>query len=425
MPTVVEPPTVLAMGLSHHTAPVSVREKLAFDADTVREELRYLREARLAREALLLSTCNRVELYAVPFPGASDRLLTRLASHQGLGGQRVEGLLYCHRDRAAVRHLFRVASSLDSLVVGEPQILGQVKSAVKLAQGCRSLGAVLQRLAQQSLRVAKQVRTHTAIGHSTVGVGNAGVLLAEQIFSSLQGRRALLIGTGEMGRQVARAMLGKGLAELLVANRTFQRAVDLATAFDATPLHWERVAEYLPRVDIVITATGATRPILDVATVRRALRARRYEPLFLVDLAVPRNIEPEVDALDEAWLFNVDDLTRVMERGRGERASASVEAERLVDAETDAFVARLAELDVHDAIGRVSRHVDAVREAELQRSRRLLATLDDDQRAQLEALLRGFSKKVMHPVVSGAREAMADGDPGRAATLLAPWDLGD
>jgi glutamyl-tRNA reductase len=309
---------ILALGVNHHTAPVEIRERLALDEAGVRRHLELLRSRGLASEALLLSTCNRVELYAVPGESGTEGLLDWFRTFRGPRGESLDRFLFRHDGPEAVRHLFRVASSLDSLVVGEPQILGQVKEAVRVAEESRSLGRVLGALCRRTLQVAKKIRTDTEIGRNRVGVGNAGVDLALQIFGGLEGRRALLLGVGEMGTQVAHALKVAGLAELVVANRTFERAVEFATAESATAIPWDRFEEYLSRVDIVIAATGSSKPIVDRAMVATALRRRRWQPLFLVDLSVPRNVDPKVDELDGAYLFNVDDLRQVVDQGRAD-----------------------------------------------------------------------------------------------------------
>ncbi len=412
---------LIAMGVSHHTAPVAIRERFAMDTEAVKSELAMLRGHHLVREALVLSTCNRVELYAVPEPGAHDRLRAHLARHRGPNGESVERYLFDLSGRDAVLHLFRVASSLDSIVVGEPQILGQVKEAVRVAESSRAMGAVLNRLTQRSLWVAKQVRTHTDIGRFNVGIGNAGVSLATQIFSTLKGRRALLVGVGEMGRQVARAMLNHGLAELVVANRTFSKAVELAEEFGGTPVTFDRIGDYLARVDVVITATGATRPILGASVVKAAMRARRWRPLFLVDLAVPRNIDVAVEKLDQAYLFNVDDLTAVMERSRAAREAASQDAERIVSEEADRFVARLAVLEVHEAIGSVTRRADQLRLAELARSKKL-AGLHPEQAQALDAMTKALVKKLLHDPLLQIRAAAEAGEQERLRWLLRAFD---
>jgi len=417
--------SLVALGLSHHTAPVEVRERLALGKEGVREELARLIRGGAAREALLVSTCNRVELYAVPGDDGIDALRDDWTLKAAGGRRGADRLFYTHRGEQAVQHLFRVASSLDSLVLGEPQILGQVKDAVKVADGAGALGAVLNRLTQRTLWVAKQVRTRTDIGRSTVGVGNAGVQLAEQIFSSLDGRRAMLVGTGEMGRQVAAAMVHAGARELVVANRTFERAVELAEAFAGTPIHLGRVPDYLSRVDIVIVATGATRPIIGPQEVQAAIRARRHAPLFLVDLAVPRNVDPAVDKLDSAFVFNVDDLRQVTEKGRQEREVASREAEAFVAREAARFARRLADLGVNERIGHMTQLAEALRADELMRSHKLWESLDDSQRDALDAMTRALVKKVLHRPLMAVREALHEGDASRAEAILTAWDDGE
>lgn len=410
---------LIAVGLSHHTAPVEVRERLAFDHDGVRRALSGLRDDGVCDEALLLSTCNRVELYAVP--RQIDRLRDYFASFRAPGGARIEPYLYWHQGEHAVRHLFRVASSLDSLVLGEPQILGQVKEAVRLAEESRAMGKVLHRLAHRSLSVAKRVRTETRIGASRVGIGNAGVDLALQIFGSLDDKRALLLGVGEMGHQVAKALLSAGLTELIVANRTRERADELASETGGTAIAWERVEDYLARVDIVIAATGSALPIVTPAHVRAALKARRYRPLFLVDLSVPRNIHPDVSDIEEAYLFDIDDLSQVVERGYAERKEASYDAERLVDEEAARFMVALKEVEVGDEIGRIIRKAEAIRRAELDRSTRTLEGLAPEQLTAIDAMTRAMVKKLLHDNLAAVRTAARAGDGARLEALLSSW----
>jgi len=410
---------LLAVGLSHHTAPVDVRERMAMDEGRVRERLQRLRGEGACEEAFIVSTCNRVELYAVP--RSVPLIRAWMGEHRGPNGESIEKYLYWHRNEAAVRHLFRVASSLDSLVVGEPQILGQVKNAVRVAEESRSLGYLLQRLTRQTLSVAKRVRTETRIGESRVGVGNAGVDLALQIFGGLGDKRALLVGVGEMGRQVARAMVGAGLNELIVANRTYDRSVEVAAEFGGTAIAYERMHEYLGQVDVVITATGATRPIIGPDDVYRALKVRRYRPLFMVDLSVPRNIDPAIDDIEEAFLFNVDDLTRVMDAGRREREIAAEAAVALVNDEASRFMARLSEIEVGQHIGAITRRAEQIRIEELMRSSKVLDQLDDKQRKAVESMTRAMVKKLLHGQINTLRSAAREGESEVIETLLKPW----
>ncbi len=414
---------LVAVGLSHHTAPVEIRERLAFDEPKTLAFLQRLRDEKAVDEALLISTCNRVELYAVQ--SDPERMRATLLEYRGPHGESIEPYLYWHHGRDAVRHLFRVACALDSLVVGEPQILGQVKEAVRVAESAGSLGRMLFPLAQRGLSVAKRVRTETEIGRSTIGIGSAGVDLALQIFGDLVGKRCLLIGTGEMGRQIARALLTSGLAELAVTSRTFQHAVDLAQDHGGTAVPYDRLDDWLVRADIVLVATGAALPIITAEQVRRALRARRYQPIFFVDLSVPRNVETSVADVGDAYLFNVDDLTRVVEKGKCERATAAEAADRLVAEEAERFVAGLAELDAGREIGRITQAADAVRLAELGRSRRLVESLDAEGREQLDALTRALVKKLLDHQIRELRDAARTGDNTRLEWLRRLWDLED
>ncbi|MFT4627472.1 MAG: glutamyl-tRNA reductase [Myxococcota bacterium] len=410
---------ILAVGLSHHTAPVEVRERIAMDEAMVRRELARLRSEHVCEEALLLSTCNRVELYAVP--SDAERLRDYFDGFRTTDGTSVSQYLYWKRGGEAVQHLFTVAASLDSLVVGEPQILGQVKEAVRVASEENALGRILQPLSARTLSVAKRVRTQTDIGRSRVGIGNAGVDLALQIFGGLEGRRALLLGVGEMGRQVARALLTAGLDELIVANRTYEHAATLASEQGFTAIRWERLAEYLPLADVVITATSAPKPIVSVDMIRRAIRARRYRPMFLVDLSVPRNVEAAVADLEEAYLFNVDDLQRVVKRGRQERAEAAQEAQAMVAAEVARFIASLNAIDVAPTLRQMMSQAEAIRQAEISRSRRLVGGLDADQTKQLDALTRALVKKLLHGHVGALREAAKRGDAQAVEVLTELW----
>jgi len=410
---------LLAVGLSHHTAPVEIRERLALDEDGVRRTLERLRREEIVEEAMLISTCNRVELYTIP--RSIEALQEFYGGFRGPNGERIDSHLYWHRGRDAVKHLFRVAASLDSLVVGEPQILGQVKNAVRIAEESSALGQVLHPLTQRTMSVAKKVRSQTDIGKNRVGVGNAGVDLALQIFGGLEGKRCMLVGVGEMGRQVAVALMSAGLEELLITNRTFERSVDVAAEYGGTPVPYERMEDYLPRADIVLTATSAQQPIVTVAMVRKALRDRHYRTVFLIDLAVPRNIEPQVDELEDAYLFNVDDLSRVVEQGKAAREQAAQAALEMLDVEADRFLAALRQVDINSDLRGVAEVAEAFRTAEVARSRRLTNTLDEPQLEALDALTKALVKKLLHRPMMAVRTAAREGDSGAVQTLLRQW----
>lgn len=406
--------SIFAMGLSHHTAPVEVREQLAMDEQGIVDTLRRLRRDGVTQEALLLSTCNRMEVYAVG--GQADLFASYLPR-----GRMAQKYMYVHRGLDAVRHMFRVASALDSLVLGEPQILGQVRDAVRVAEEAESLGRVLHPLTRRMLKVAKRVRTETDLARHRVGIGNAGVDLALQLFGRLEGKRALLLGVGEMGRQVSRALLGEGLDELVVCNRTHEGAVELASEHGWTAVPWSRLEEYLARVDIVVGATSASGAVLTRDMVARALRQRRYRPLFLIDLSVPRNIDPNVDRLDDAYLFNIDHLQAVVSQGQEAREEAAVSASALVDAEANRFATSLAEIQLGPTLGWVTQRSEAIRAAEMERSAKLLTELDDEQREALEKLTRSLVKKIMHGPLQSMRQAARDGDRSVLEALRDQW----
>ena len=410
---------LVAVGLNHHTAPLEVRERVALDDAATKEHLRTLLNQGVCAEAFLVSTCNRVELFGVTETGSDQSVFDYFCAMRGASG--IASHLFLRRGRDAVVHLFRVAASLDSLVVGEPQILGQIKSSVRLAEESESLGRLLRPLMRRTLSVAKRVRTETQIGQSTVGVGSAGVELSSQIFGDLRKRRAMLIGAGEMGLEVAKALQRSGLDELIVINRTFQNGVTLATEVGGTPVPFERMAEYLARVDIVLAATSAPNVILQVEMVRAALRKRKYKPLFLMDLSVPRNIDPRIDQLDAAYLFNVDDLSGLVEQGRNARKSAALGAQSMIEEEANRFLESMAAVELGPKITALSQRLETLRLQELEKSKRWIDGLSDAEKEGLETLTRSMMKKVLHGPVTSMREAGNAGDHDRIRTILNLW----
>jgi glutamyl-tRNA reductase len=418
MPTAVELDRLVAVGLSHRTAPVEVRERLALDEAAQRGLLGRLREAA-CDEVFVVSTCNRTELYTVP--RSADGLRDALGWFRGPAGERLDTYLYWLKGREAVQHLFRVASSLDSLVLGEPQILGQVKDAIRVAGEEGALGPLLEPLAQRALAVARRVRAETEIGRNTVGIGNAGVDLATEILGDLRGRRALLLGAGEMGRQVAGALLHAGVSDLRVANRTFASAVEVAAANGGSAVAWEQLPSHLAQADVVVVATGAPSAVITAEMARRAVRERRYQPICLIDLAVPRNVDPAVSEVDEAWAFDIDDLHRVVERGRAARASAAEDAGRLVEEETVRFVAGLLAVDVTEELRALGTWAEEMREAEIARSKKLLDGLSDEQKAAIGALTRALVKRLTAGPLAALREAGRAGDRERIDQVKRTW----
>lgn len=413
---------IVAVGVSHHTAPIEIREQLAVPTGLVPELLHRLRAEHIGREALLLSTCNRVELYVVPAEGRTpEELVGFLAANSGLKDRALRAHIFRYQAEDAVRHVFRVASSLDSMVVGEPQITGQLREAYRLATDERSAGPVLHRVIDRALSVAKRVRTETGIGREAVSVGRAGVELSRQVLGELSGRSALLIGAGAHGKLVAKAMLGYGLGELVVTNRTFDRASELAAQLGAAAAPMDDIARIMERVDVVIACTGAGRALISRAELAPVMRRRRLRSIVMIDLSVPRNIDPDVNQIDGVYRFDVDDLRQIADVGMEKRKVAAVEAERIVSEEA---VRAWRQLQVDGLIGRVggiARRAEAIRAAELGRAG--LTGLDPKQQKAIEAMTKAIVKKILHPSLAQARALAEAGEVDRLEALLAT--LGD
>ena len=339
----------LALGINHKTASVDVRERVAFTPDQMVEALRQLCRVTPTREAAILSTCNRSELYLQQDQLEADAVLAWLANYHRLSLDELKACAYVHVDDQAVRHMMRVASGLDSLVLGEPQILGQMKSAYAVARE-GSIGPLLGRLFQATFSTAKTVRTDTAIGENPVSVAFAAVSLARQIFSNLQRSQALLIGAGETITLVARHLHEQGVKKIVVANRTLERASALAAELGAQAILLADIPEELHNSDIVISSTASQLPILGKGAVEQALKRRKHKPMFMVDIAVPRDIEPQVGELDDVYLYTVDDLHEVVAENLKSRQGAAQAAEELVAAGTEDFMQRLRELAAVDVL---------------------------------------------------------------------------
>jgi glutamyl-tRNA reductase len=394
-------------GLNHRTAPLEVREKLAFSEQSLPEALRALKGEPGLLEGMILSTCNRVEV-AVASEDACDplALATGFFEHsRGIEHGWANPYLYHHEDREAVRHLFRVAASLDSMVLGEPQILGQLKAAYATAKVHGALSGFLDVLLTRAFSVAKRVRSETEIGRSAVSVSYAAVELARQIFGSLDGKKVMVVGAGKMSELAARHLRRSGVAGICVTNRTRERAVELARLFDGVIVDYDRFAAGLHEVDIVIASSGAPHYILSPDDVRRALEARRNRPMFLIDIAVPRNIDPAVNRLDNVFLYDIDDLERVVNSNRQERAKEAEQAEAIVALEVDRMVGRLHAREVTPTIVSLQEQLEQIRTGELARVRSKLGTLTPQQEEALEMLTRGIVNKVAHGPISELRRS--------------------
>ena len=398
----------IALGINHKTASVDVRERVAFTPEQLVEALQQLCLRTASREAAILSTCNRSELYLEHDSLAADAVLAWLAEFHQLSLDDLRTCAYVHQDDAAVRHMMRVASGLDSMVLGEPQILGQMKSAYAVAREAGTLGPLLGRLFQATFSTAKQVRTDTAIGENPVSVAFAAVSLAKQIFSDLHNSQALLIGAGETITLVARHLYEQGVKRIVVANRTLERASSLAEQFGAHAVLLSDIPETLVSSDIVISSTASQLPILGKGAVESALKRRKHKPIFMVDIAVPRDIEPQVGKLDDVYLYTVDDLHEVIAENLKSRQGAAQVAEELVSAGAEDFMLRLRELAAVDVLRAYRQQAERLRDEELTKALRLLARGASTEEAMAQ-LARGLTNKLLHAPSVQLKKLSADG----------------
>jgi len=401
-------------GLSHRTAPVEVREKLALPAPSLPAALTELTLHTGVREGLILSTCNRVELALTLEDSANlnEALSCFLEKQSSLSLSALDPYLYKLEGRDAVRHLFRVASSLDSMVVGEPQILGQLKDAYSLAKEMGTINSHLEHLVTRAFHVAKRVRSETEIGESAVSVSYAAVELAREIFGNLAGSKVMLIGAGKMSELAARHLRNTGARQIYVTNRTYDRAVELARLFEGWMIDYSTFRQTLPSVDIIITSTGAREPILTREDMRTVMKARRNKPVFIVDIAVPRNVEPAVNEIDNVFLYDIDDLQKVVERNLRGRAEAAEKASRIIEEEIQWVESRLREREVSPAIVSLQGRLEEIRAAEMERHRSRLVPLNPAQEEAMDALTRAIINKIAHGAIAELRRTGAEGDPG-------------
>ncbi len=401
--------TLLVLGLNHKTAPIGIRERITFGPDIIAGALRSLSARPDIRECCILSTCNRTEIYAATQGAGEDAIRNWLSEFHGVAAERLAPYLYLHIDQDVVNHLFRVASGLDSMVLGEPQILGQVKGACQTASSCRTTGKLLGRLFQHTFSVAKQVRTDTAIGNSPVSVAFAAVSLARQIFSNLTTQTALLIGAGETIELAARHLYQHGIGRIVVANRTVERAHGIAAQFEGYAIALTEIADHLPEADIVISSTASPLPVLGKGAVERALKRRKHRPMFMVDIAVPRDIEPEVAELNDIYLYTVDDLQGVVDDGMRSRQEAAEQADEIIDFHSTEFMAWLRSLDSVNLIQDYRKGAEQIRDQVLERARRQLDAGKSPEEA-LSFLAYSLTNKLLHTPSSRLRQAARDGN---------------
>ncbi|VAW87846.1 Glutamyl-tRNA reductase [hydrothermal vent metagenome] len=412
---------LLAVGLNHKTAPVQIRERVAFAPEQLPDTLRNLAAQANITEAAILSTCNRTEMLCCVETADSEIIIEWLRQHREFSVNELNPYMYTHPEQSAVRHMLRVASGLDSLVLGEPQILGQLKDAYSTAKDAGTIGTQLSKLFEYTFSVAKQVRTDTAIGASPVSVAFSAVSLSKQIFSDLSEHTALLIGAGETIELAARHLKESGIKRLIIANRTLARAEALVKEVEGYAITLGDIPAHLAEADIVISSTASQLPILGKGAVERAIKIRKHQPILMVDIAVPRDIEEEVGELDDVYLYTVDDLQEIIDEGLRSRQEAALQAEEIIDTQVTHFMGWLRSLDAVSTIRTYRSKIDVIREAELEKAKRMLAQGNDPEKV-LTQLARGLTNKIVHTPSAQMKQAGFD---GRADLLDAARELLD
>ncbi|MDG5498209.1 glutamyl-tRNA reductase [Marinobacter sp. BGYM27] len=399
---------LLTLGINHKTAPLELRERVAFTPEHMGDAFAALKVAVGVEEVAILSTCNRTELYLVADEDSAAAVLHWVAGFHEFDVSEFRNSFYIHRNEEAVRHMMRVASGLDSMVLGEPQIFGQLKDTYALARSSNASGPLLSRLFEQSFSVAKRVRTETAIGENPVSVAYAAVSMARHIFSDLRKNKALLIGAGQTIDLVARHLRDAGVPDIIVANRTLERAEELARQYGGRGIVLADMPDYLSQVDIVISSTASQLPVLGKGAVERAIKSRKHRPYFMVDIAVPRDIEPEVARLNDVYLYTVDDLRQVVEENIRSREGAALEAERLIESGASDFMSQLRALDAVSTLKQFRNRAEALRDQEVERALKALRNGGDPE-TLLRSLGRGLTNKLLHEPSVQVRKATAEG----------------
>ncbi|MGB0866284.1 MAG: glutamyl-tRNA reductase [Granulosicoccaceae bacterium] len=401
--------SLLALGLNHHTAPVEIRERVAFAPERLSIDLQQLVQVQDVQEAAIVSTCNRTEIYCNLEGENFGELLRWLEQTHGIERSQLEPYLFSHSERDAVKHLLRVCSGLDSLVLGEPQILGQMKSAWQAAENEGTLGRHLNRLFQHAFTVAKKVRSDTAIGSSPVSVAFAAVQLSKQIFGDLSGKTALLLGAGETAELAMRHLHGQGVERLIVVNRTLANAEALAAEFGARAVPLTQLHDVMHLADVLIASTGSPLPVFGKGAVESAIKKRRREPMLMVDIAVPRDIEAEVGELDDVFLYTVDDLEHIVDEGRRSRQQAADEAEEIIEHQTEEFMGWLRSLQAVDTV-RAVRDRAVEQQQELLRKAKARLAAGDEAEKVLEQLARALTNKLIDSPTRAMRTAASRDD---------------
>jgi glutamyl-tRNA reductase len=413
--------TLVLIGVNHKTAPIALREQIAISRDDLAETTRALAAVSGVAECMIVSTCNRVEILAAVEEHTD--LTGFLHQHFGLDPALLAPHLYEHHDRDAVRHLFRVAASLDSMVVGEPQILGQVKEAFAVAREAGTVGGHLEHLLQSAFAAAKKARSETEIGSNSVSIASVAVELARKIFGSLEGRTVFLVGAGKMSELAARHLVQQGAGAILVTNRTQERARRMADSFRGQVIPFEQIYEAASQADIVISSTGAPHPIFRREHGQAFLQRRRNRPMFFIDIAVPRDVDPEMGKLEGIFVYDIDDLQQVAVAHLTERSRSAVDAEALIAAEVERFHQRQRAVNVAPAIVALQQQAEEIRVAELRHAQARLGSLTEEQIAAVEALTRGLVNKFLHAPMQALKQAARDEDAVRLEALCETWSL--
>ncbi|MGB6975092.1 MAG: glutamyl-tRNA reductase [Terracidiphilus sp.] len=414
--------TLALIGINHKTAPIALRERVAISRDDLPQTLRALAAEPGVAECMILSTCNRVEILAA-VTGPSADLAGFLHRRFALEPDALTSHIYQHHDQEAVRHLFRVASSLDSMVVGEPQILGQVKEAFAVASSTGTVSAQLDHLLQSAFAAAKRVRTETQIGSHSVSVASVAVDLARKIFGSLEGRTVFLVGAGKMSEIAARHLVQQGADTILVTNRTQERARQLAETFSGRVIPYEELYEAASQADILISSTGASHPIFRTEHAQDFLHKRRNRPMFFIDIAVPRDVDPAVNKLDGIFVYDIDDLQQVAAAHMEERGRHAGDAESLVEVEVERFHMRRRAVNVAPAIAALQNRAEEIRLAEMRRLQARMGALTAEQAAVVDSLTRGLVNKFLHPHMQALKQAARENDTARIEALCEAWSL--
>ena len=405
---------IIIVGLNHRTAPIEIREKLTFPADVIGDALKKLVKSYGANEGVILSTCNRVEVISV-YPEVEKgvwEIKRFLSEHHNIPLETLDEHLYSHTGEAAVKHLFRVAAGLDSMVMGEPQILGQAKDAYSLAIHNNTAGVIVNKLFHKAFSAAKRVRTETKIGASAVSVSFAAVELAKKIFGNLRDKAVMLVGAGEMAELAATHLLSNGVREIVITNRTYERAVEMAREFNGVAVMFREFLHYLKNVDIVIASTAAANFIIRPDDVTAVMKERKHRPMFFIDISVPRNIDPLVNNIDNAYVFDIDDLAGVVEANIRERKKEAGEAEVIVEEEIKTFYRWVNSLDVVPTIIALKQNLERIRKQELEKALSELEGVSEKDRVVLEKMTSAIIQKVLHkPLTHLKREAKSvEGD---------------